>query len=341
MEAMHEAVLYARAEGEAVNCFLCSHRCHIAEGRRGFCRVRRNAGGTLYSLIYGRLVARHMDPIEKKPLYHFLPGTPSYSIATPGCNFRCPFCQNWQISQTDAAPAFETLGYAGPKEVVEAAVAQGAATIAYTYTEPTIFMEYALDCARLARREGLGNVFVTNGFQSPEAVEAMTGLIDAANVDLKAFTDDFYRTQCQGRLQPVLDSIANMHRAGIHVEVTTLIVPGLNDSEEELRGIAEFLAGISPELPWHISRFHPDYLSTDVPPTTMEGMLQARRVGEEAGLHHVYLGNVLTDEGQNTTCPGCGGLLISRRGFGRPSVKIDEPRCPQCGREVAVVLKSP
>ena len=183
-----------------------------------------------------------MDPIEKKPLYHFLPGSLSYSIATPGCNFRCTFCQNWQISQVEAAPAFESLGYVEPERVVSAAVAGGAPSISYTYTEPTIFMEYALDCARLARREGLKNVFVTNGFQTPEAVQDMTGLIDAANVDLKAFTDEFYRRQCGGRLQPVLDAIGNMHRAGIHVEVTTLIVPGRNDSDEQLSGIAGFLA---------------------------------------------------------------------------------------------------
>ena len=339
MEALHEASLYSKAEGQAVDCRLCGHRCHIAEGKRGRCHVRRNVQGALYSLVYGRLVARHLDPIEKKPLYHFQPGTMSYSIATPGCNFRCPFCQNWQISQADAAPAFEALGYVEPEEVVRAAVASRAASIAYTYTEPTVFMEYALDCARLAKQEGLKNVFVTNGFQTPEAVEAMSGLIDAANVDLKAFSDEFYRTQCQGRLQPVLDTIANMHRAGIHVEVTTLVVPGRNDDEDQLRGIAQFLAGISRELPWHISRFHPDYKETSLPPTPMGSMLLAERLGREAGLHYVYLGNVLTDEGQNTCCPGCGRLLVRRIGFSRPSVRLAEPRCPDCGREVAIVLK--
>jgi pyruvate formate lyase activating enzyme len=245
-ERMQEAMLYRAADENVVNCFLCSHRCRIADGKRGFCRVRENRAGTLYSLVYGRIVAQHMDPIEKKPLYHFLPGTHSWSIATPGCNFRCPFCQNWQISQVDAAPAFESLGYVDPDDVVREAVNGGATSISYTYTEPTIFMEYALDCARLAQRHGLKNVFVTNGFQSPEAVEAMAGLIDAANVDLKAFTDSFYRSQCQGRLQPVLDSITNMHKAGIHVEVTTLLIPGLNDAAQELQGAASFLAGVWP-----------------------------------------------------------------------------------------------
>ncbi len=335
---LHEAILYGKAPDGVVNCFLCSHRCRIAQGKRGFCRVRANRGGTLYSLVYGRVIAQHMDPIEKKPLYHFLPGTHSWSIATPGCNFRSPFCQNWQISQVDAAPAFESLGYVEPEDVVREAVNGRAPTISYTYTEPTIYMEYALDCARLAQREGIRNVFVTNGYQSPEAVEAMTGLIDAANVDLKAFTDSFYRSQCQGRLQPVLDTIANMHKAGMHVEVTTLLVPGLNDAEQELRGAAEFIAGVSPEIPWHISRFHPDYLDQDRPPTPVESLLRAERIGKEAGLHYVYLGNVLTEEGQNTRCPGCGRLLIHRAGFARPSVGLVEPRCPDCGRSLPIVL---
>jgi pyruvate formate lyase activating enzyme len=338
MDVTHEAILYGKADGNVVNCFLCSHRCHIAEGRRGFCRVRQNRGGTLYSLVYGRVVAAHMDPIEKKPLYHFLPGTRSYSIATPGCNFRCPFCQNWQISQTDAAPSFEALGQVDPAEIVQTALIGGAASISYTYTEPTIFMEYALDCARLAQQKGLKNVFVTNGYQSPEAVEAMRGFIDAANVDLKGFTDEFYRSQCQGRLQPVLDSITNMHRAGIHVEVTTLIVPQRNDSPEQLQGIAEFLAGLSPDMPWHISRFHPDYLETDLPATPVESMRLAERLGRQAGLNYVYLGNVATDEGQNTRCPGCGRLLVRRMGFARPAVDLKEPRCPDCGRQVIIVL---
>jgi pyruvate formate lyase activating enzyme len=335
---MHEASFYSRCDDGAVECFLCSHRCHIADGKRGVCRVRQNDGGTLCSLVYGRLIARHMDPIEKKPLYHFLPGTPSYSIATPGCNFRCRFCQNWQISQTNGSAAFDGLGYVPPEDVVEAAESGRAATIAYTYTEPTIFMEYALDCARLARPRGLRNVFVTNGFQSPEAVEAMAGLIDAANVDLKAFSDEFYRSECGGRLQPVLDTIANMHEAGIHVEVTTLVVPGANDTDEQFAGIAAFLAGVSPDIPWHISRFHPDYKETGLPPTPMEAMERAESAGRKAGLNYVYLGNVLTTGGQNTRCPDCGKVLVERSGFSRPTVRVKEPRCPGCGRMVPLVL---
>ncbi|MGD2174922.1 MAG: AmmeMemoRadiSam system radical SAM enzyme [Candidatus Brocadiaceae bacterium] len=333
-----EARFYTEADEGAVDCHLCSHRCHVASGKRGFCRVRENRDGTLYSLVYGRVIAAHMDPIEKKPLYHFLPGTSAYSIATPGCNFRCSFCQNWRISQTDIAQEFGSLGYVPPEEVVESAVRGGAQSIAYTYTEPTIFMEYALDCAELARERGIKNVFVTNGFQTPEAVEAMSGLIDAANVDLKAFTDEFYRHYCRAHLQPVLDAIANMHDAGIHVEVTTLIVPDQNDSEEELRGIVGFLAGVSPDIPWHISRFHPDYKETDLPPTPMSTMERACQMAREAGLHYAYLGNVLTGEGQNTRCPECGRLLIRRAGFARPGVELTEPKCPECGRSVPIVV---
>ncbi|MFO8007352.1 MAG: AmmeMemoRadiSam system radical SAM enzyme [Candidatus Brocadiia bacterium] len=334
-----EARFYEPGEDGAVDCHLCARRCHIAEGKRGFCRVRENRDGTLYSLVYGRLIARHMDPIEKKPLYHFLPGTASYSIATPGCNFRCSFCQNWRISQTDVAQSFEPLGYVGPEELVEDAVRQGALSIAYTYTEPTIFMEYALDCAALAREHDLRNVFVTNGYQTPEAVEAMAGLIDAANVDLKAFNEEFYRDMCRAHLQPVLDTIGNMHRAGIQVEVTTLVVPGQNDDDEQLAGIAQFIAGVSADIPWHISRFHPDYQQTEIPPTPMATMERAAEHGQEAGLNYVYMGNVLTADGQDTRCPDCGRVLIRRTGFSRAGMDLSEGRCPNCGREVPIVLR--
>jgi len=337
-EPMHEAILYSKAEDGSVRCHLCSHRCHVADGKRGACAVRRNKGGTLYSLTYGRLIARQVDPIEKKPLYHFLPGTGSYSIATPGCNFRCSFCQNWRISQVDASPVFERIAEADPEQEVEAAGRAGVATIAYTYTEPTIFMEFALDCARLAHERGIRNVFVTNGYQTPEAVEAMAGLIDAANVDLKSFSDEFYRSFCKARLEPVLESIRNMHEAGIHVEITTLLVTGSNDSDDELRGIAEFIAGVSPDMPWHVSRFHPDYQCTDLPPTPMERMQAAESIGREAGLHYVFLGNVLTTSGQDTRCPDCGRMLVRRRGYARPELSLTEPRCPDCGRSIAIVL---
>jgi pyruvate formate lyase activating enzyme len=214
----------------------CAHRCHIAAGKRGVCRVRENNDGTLISLVYGMLIAAHVDPIEKKPLYHFYPGSRSFSIATAGSNFQCYLCQNWQISQ--AARGGEIAGdFTPPPDVVAAARAQKCDSISYTYTEPTIYFEYAYDCARLAKAAGLRNVFVTNGYQTPETIEIMAGLIDAANVDLKAFSDAFYRERCKARLQPVCDAIRLMHQAGIHVEVTTLIIPGKNDSMEQAEGI--------------------------------------------------------------------------------------------------------
>lgn len=338
MADQYEARWWVPADDKAVDCYLCAHRCHIAPGRRGFCMVRENRDGTLFTKTYGRIVAHHLDPIEKKPLYHFLPGTTSFSIATPGCNFRCSFCQNWQISQSDTAPDPESLAYTPPEQIVAAAARAEAATIAYTYTEPTIFMEYALDCAELAHRQGIRNVFVTNGYESPEAVEAMTGLVDAANVDMKAFSEDFYRTQCRAKLEPVLDSIRLMHGAGIHLEVTTLVVPDMNDSEDELRDIAQFLADLSPDIVWHISRFHPQYKVQDRAATRVDTLELAARVGREAGLRYVYMGNVITRDGQTTKCPGCGGVLVRRQGFGRPDVRLREPKCPQCGSDIAIVL---
>jgi pyruvate formate lyase activating enzyme len=322
-----------------VDCFLCNRRCRIAAGESGACRVRENRQGVLYSLVYGRIIARHLDPIEKKPLYHFLPGTFSYSIATPGCNLRCSFCQNWQISQLDVTRGLGGLGYTAAEDVVEAAVAQKARSISYTYTEPTVFMEYALDCAALAHERGLRNVFVTNGYQTGEAIDAMVGLIDASNVDLKAFDDAFYRRHCGGRLDPVLDTIRRMHGAGMHVEVTTLVIPGRNDSEGELRAVAGFLAGISPELPWHISRFHPDYRDTDLRPTPIRTMQRAAHLGREAGLRYVYLGNVLTPEGQSTYCATCGHVLVRRSGYGPPEIQVEAGRCPSCRQPVPLVTE--
>jgi len=352
---MHEADFYEKLEGLRVRCNLCSHRCEIAPDRRGTCGVRENRSGTLFSLAYGRLISCAADPIEKKPLHHFLPGTASWSVATVGCNLRCDFCQNWEISQH--RPKGELPGLSmTPEEVVEEALDRGCASISYTYTEPTVFFEFARDTARLARQRGLANVFVTNGYQTPETVEAMKGLIDAANVDLKGFTDEFYRTHCGARLQPVLDSIRAMCRAGIHVEVTTLVIPGRNDSSEELRGIARFLAGISPDLPWHVSRFHPDYKATDLDWTPGATIEMAVRIGREAGLRYVYAGNMPSGS-SDTVCPGCGKVVVARRGFhskvvalepsGRPVEGLAMPphstgaRCASCARELPVVLPAP
>ena len=334
---MKEAILYNSAKDGAVDCCLCNHRCHIADGKRGFCLVRENRHGTLYSLVYGRIVAANVEFMEKKPLYHFLPGSRSYSIATRGCNFRCPWCQNWEMSRAEGSGDFTELPNTEPVHVVEKARLEGCQSVCYTYTEPTIFMEYALDTARLARERGLKNVFVTNGYQTPEAVEVMKDIIDAANVDLKSFSEEFYRTQCHARLEHVLEAIGNMHAAGIWVEITTLIVPGGNDSEEELQDIASFVAGLSPDVPWHVTRFHPDYRVTDLGLTPVETMRRAIEIGREAGLRYVYAGNIILPEAKDTACPECGHVVVRRDGLGRTQCDLDGNRCRQCRTEMPVV----
>jgi len=286
---LHEAGLYTRKEEGKVACCLCSHRCNIAPGKFGICNVRENVDGALYTHSYGLLIARHIDPVEKKPLYHFQPGSLSYSIAAAGCNFQCEFCQNWEISQMKEVKKLGLQSVrAEPKQIVEAALRSGCRSISYTYTEPTIFFEFARDTGVLAREAALRNIFVTNGFMTGEALNEARSFLDAANVDLKSFRDDYYRKVCKGRLDPVLRSIAKMREHQVWVEVTTLIVPGLNDSDEELKGIAGFLAGLDVNIPWHISRFHPKYKMEGAAATPMETLNRAFRIGREAGLRFVY-----------------------------------------------------
>ena len=327
---LKEALLYKKREDNKASCFLCSHYCLIADGKYGICQVRENRGGTLYTHAYGNLVAQSIDPIEKKPLYHFLPGSTSFSIAAAGCNFQCGFCQNWQISQVKEA---RTLGLRSgevkPEEVVRQAKSSGSKSISYTYTEPTIFFEYARDVAQLAKREGLYNVFVTNGFMTEEMIDVAQPWLDAANIDLKSFNDDYYRKLCKGRLEPVLRSIEQMKKLGIWVEVTTLVVPGENDSEDEFRKIAEFLGRIDPAIPWHISRFYPQYQMDNLESTPMKTMNRAYEIGQESGLRYVYLGNVM-GKGSDTHCPQCGQVLIERVGFTVQKQKIKEGKCPDC-----------
>jgi pyruvate formate lyase activating enzyme len=335
-KVVEKARFWKPSGDQELDCFLCSHRCHILNGKRGVCGVRENNGGILYSLVYGRVIAQNVDPIEKKPLYHFLPGSRSYSIATPGCNFRCDFCQNWQISQ--ARDHLEQHAFVQPQEIVSGALRTNCASIAYTYTEPTIFMEYALDVANIAKAEGIRNVFVTNGYETPEAVEAMRGVIDAANIDLKSFSDSFYRKVCKGKLQPVLDSIRGMHDAGIHVEVTTLVIPAQNDSDGELSGIASFLADVSPDIPWHISRFHPDYKAMDSIPTPVSTLEKAARIGEAKGLKFIYVGNVFETERLHTRCPKCGEIIIRRSYMQVQSIKLKNGSCFNCGGKLPIIL---
>jgi pyruvate formate lyase activating enzyme len=332
---LKEALLYKKLEDQKVSCFLCNHRCLIAEGHYGVCHVRENRGGTLFTHAYGELIAQNIDPIEKKPLYHFLPGSTSYSIATLGCNFQCEFCQNWQISQAREA---DKLGVrarqVAPEEVVRQAVLSGSKSISYTYTEPTVFFEYALDIARPAKDKGLYNVFVTNGYMTIEMLDAMYPFLDAANVDLKSFSKDFYRRICKGTLEPVLKSIEKMRQLDIWVEVTTLIVPGLNDSETEMEGIAGFLAGLDKRIPWHISRFHPQYKMDHLGSTPTTTMNRAYEIGKKAGLEYVYLGNMMSRE-NHTYCPRCGNRLIERSGFSIGQYNIKGGKCSHCANPIA------
>jgi len=327
---MKEAMLYEKLDDSYVRCHLCAHRCRIAPSRRGICGVRENRNGTLFTLVHGVSIAENVDPIEKKPLFHVYPGSKSYSVATVGCNFRCEFCQNHDISQIPRLEG-DIFGRSSmPEEIVEKALRTGSKTIAYTYTEPTIFLEYALDIGRLAHEKGIKNVFITNGFMTGEALEALTPYLDAANVDLKSFRDPFYKKYCGGRLQPVLDTLKRMKDLGIWVEVTTLIIPTLNDGEEELRDIAQYIHSLGPETPWHISRFQPQYRMQNLPPTPVATIHLALEIGKEIGLKYIYAGNVPGDDGGNTYCSNCGRTLIKRYGFNIEEIDLEGSRCPVC-----------
>lgn len=333
---MHEALLYSKHHAQWVKCKLCSHSCSIASGHRGLCGVRENRDGILYSLVYGRIVAENVDPVEKKPLFHFLPGSRSLSIATVGCNFRCRHCQNASISQ---AGDFDLDSVPGQRrsatDVVEHALAIHCRSISYTYVEPTIFLEFAGDCMELAQQVGLKNIFVSNGYMSEAATKRLIPRLDAINIDLKSFSDEFYKKICGARLQPVLDSIKRMHESGVWLEVTTLLIPGLNDSKEELQQIANFLVSLSPYIPWHVTGFYPSFKLTDRPPTSASSIEQARQIGFAAGLHWVYGGNRPGSGGEDSICPSCGCKLIQRHGFSIKKMHINHGKCPACRVPIA------
>jgi pyruvate formate lyase activating enzyme len=337
---MREALLYERLGDGRVVCNLCAHRCRIDDGHLGICQVRRNEGGTLYTLVYGQAISQAIDPIEKKPLFHFYPGSQAYSVATVGCNFRCTFCQNADISQMPRDKWVIPETNVPPEAVVRDAQRLDCRSIAYTYTEPTIFFEYAYDISRLAAEAGIANVYITNGYMTHDMLAMVTEptgprLMDAANVDLKAFRDSFYRHECGARLQPVLDNLVYIKQHGVWLEVTTLVIPGRNDSEEELRDIARFVArDLGVDTPWHVSRFHPAYRLIDVPPTPVETLRRAREIGLEEGLLYVYEGNVPLSDGEDTRCPACGRVVIRRQGF--RVMRNDAPGgiCRHCGGTV-------
>jgi pyruvate formate lyase activating enzyme len=320
----------------SVRCGVCAHRCLVRPGRIGICGVRENRDGQLVSLAYGAVVASCLDPIEKKPLFHVAPGSSAYSIATAGCPFHCTFCQNWEIAQGPRLGLELPTRPLPPEGVVAEATMLGAESIAYTYVEPTVFLEYALDTARLARKAGLRNLFVTDGYETPEAVDLLAPVLDAANVDLKAFDDAFYRKVCGARLAPVLEAIVAMRKAGIWLELTTLIIPGRNDDDGQLRALTQWIVEtLGPETPWHVSRFFPMHRLLDVPPTPVATLRRAADLGRAAGIAHVYVGNAPELGLEDTSCAGCGRVLIERRGYRVRTHLTSSGTCPGCGRALA------
>jgi len=290
---MKECVLYKK-EKDKLRCLACSHNCLISEGNTGICAVRKNIKNKLYLTVYGKVIAKHVDPIEKKPLYHFLPGTYSYSIGTFGCNFRCGFCQNYNISQFKESEAYleNVFGESmTPQQIVDEALKSKCKSIAYTYNEPTIFVEFAVDTAKLAKKKGLKNIMVTNGYMTKECLDFIAPYIDAMNIDLKAFNNKFYLKNCKAKLQPVLDTIRRAHKKGIYMEITTLLIPGENDSKKELEEITKFIASIDKNIPWHISRFFPMYKMLDKQVTGIEKLKEAEKIGKKY-LKYVHLGNI-------------------------------------------------
>jgi pyruvate formate lyase activating enzyme len=308
----------------------------LAEGERGTCRVRENRGGKLYTFVYGNPCAVHVDPIEKKPFFHFLPGTAALSLATAGCSLRCKYCQNHTISQV---PPEQTQNHHAPPETIAgAAVQSGAHSIAYTYSEPMVFFEYMLDTARMARRAGLRNVVISAGYVNPEPLRELCQAVDAIKIDLKGFNEGFYREVCGGTLQPVLEAIRTIHNTGVHLELVNLVVPSLNDDPTELRALSDWvLETLGPDVPLHFSRFHPQYQLLTLPPTPVETLETARQTALDAGLHYVYLGNVPGHEGENTYCPHCGRLIIQRAGMAMVDMNVVEGRCSYCQTAISGV----
>lgn len=338
-ENLKRAVLWEPDNDKKVRCKLCNHRCIIADGQLGRCYVRKNIDGVLYSLNYDKVCSANPDPIEKKPLFHFQPGSSSFSIAAMGCNFQCDFCQNWQISQAVIENGRIDGQAISPEQIVAAAVRSGCKSVAYTYTEPTIFMELCDDCGRLAKKQGLANIFVSNGYQTIEAIDFAGDWLDAINIDLKAFTDDYYKRLCKAHLQPVLDTIKYIaKKTNIWLEITTLLVLGENDSEDDLKKLTEFIVNeAGADVPWHISRFYPQYKHLDAVSTPTKVLERAEQIGREAGLRYIYLGNVPGVKSESTFCYNCGKVLIERIGYRISANHITNGKCPDCGTKIAGV----
>jgi pyruvate formate lyase activating enzyme len=333
---LKEASYYQLIDNDIIQCLLCPQLCKLKKNRFGICGVRQHIDGKLYSLVYGKAIAVHVDPIEKKPLFHVSPGSHSFSIATVGCNLKCKFCQNCEISQVSKSIDASKLGTElSPKEIVTLARRNKCLSISYTYTEPTIYFEYALDCCKLARQGNLLNVFVTNGYINPEPLTEVAAYLDAANVDLKSFQDRFYHEMTGAKLAPVLDTLKLMKAKKIWVEVTTLLIPNKNDSVPELKDIANFIKQeLGEETPWHISRFYPQYKLTSSPPTSVKSLTQAREIGLAAGLRYVYTGNIPGDKGEHTYCYNCGKVILQRTGFSVFDNHVKDSCCEYCQAKI-------
>ncbi len=331
-----EAMLYERS-GERLRCLVCNRKCLIPDGGRGYCLTRESDGERIYTLTYGEVSSAAVDPVEKKPLFHFYPGSLVYSLGTVGCNFRCRYCQNWSISQAaiDSVPT----RYMSPEEAVEAAAASNCLSIAWTYNEPTMWLEYTVDSAELARQHGLKTVYVTNGYMSEEALSIIGPLLDAANIDLKGMSERFYRELCDARLEPVLENIKGMHDMGIHIEVTNLLIPGYNDSDDDIEALVNFMVSeVAADVPLHFTRFFPHYRMQDIPPTETSTLMRAREMALEAGMKYVYVGNLPGTDAENTYCPSCGELLIKRDGYMVDASRLRSGKCPECGMKIDIMM---
>ncbi len=332
---MHKASLWKLLKDKTVQCQLCNHFCVLKDKEKGKCGVRINVKGELYSLVYDKIAALNVDPIEKKPLYHFYPGSSSLSIGTMGCNFFCVFCQNYSLSHPPKTQDDFYGDFYSPDKIVKLAISYECKSISYTYSEPTIFFELLFDISHKAKEEGLVNVLVSNGFMSSMCLQQLKDVVDGINVDLKAFSEDFYEKLCGGSLKPVLKNLEKMKEMGWWVEITTLLIPGYNDSDKELEDIAKFIMqNLGSDVPWHISRFHPAYKLLTPSVTPFDTLLKAYETGKKYGLKYVYLGNVPGSEQENTYCPKCGSLLIRRNGYFVQMENINNGKCRECGESI-------
>jgi pyruvate formate lyase activating enzyme len=330
---MKPALLFEKSVNKRVTCHLCAHGCVIPPGGAGICRVRKNIDGTLYSLNYDKVAAINNDPIEKKPLYHFLPGSQSLSVATMGCNFRCQFCQNHSLSMIESEEQIVGENVA-PSQLVNMAHKMNAQSISFTYTEPTIYFELMIETAKLAKKENLGTVMVTNGYMSAKALKEIAPHMDAANIDLKSFSDRFYNKYCGARLQPVLDTIREMKNRQIWIELTTLLIPDLNSSEEEIQGLIDFILEIGEDTPWHVSRFFPHHRMLDKKATNPAAIYSILELGRKKGLRYIFSGNTMGDDWTHTLCHNCQTLLVERSGYYTRVHNMVDGLCAKCNTRI-------